>query len=199
MAAGGSGDRKLADRSARGDPPDLVTAQLGEPEVAVRAGRDPIWAAGRCGDRKLADLAARGDSPDLVDGILGEPDVPIGARRDLVGAAGRCGDRKLADLAARGDSPDLVDGILREPEVPLGPAAIPSGRLFTVGIGNSLIAPVRPPAAPGAHKSVIATDTHTANVPTRPRTRTPPQAPSSFGSAITILTLPAPQSFASRT
>src|SRR5712664_3820478 len=68
--------------AGRRDAPDLVGPGLGEPQVAVRAGRDrPRKAAGR-GERKLGHLAGRRDAPDLVGVLLREPEVAVGARRD---------------------------------------------------------------------------------------------------------------------
>src|ERR1039458_7705331 len=123
-------DRELADRAARGDPPDRVGTNAnvlaakhdignGEPEVAVRTGRDPDRDAVCCRDRELADRAAGGDPPDHASAPLGEPEVAVRAGRDPDRDAVRCRYRELADRAGRGDSPDLAgaDVGLGEPEV----------------------------------------------------------------------------------
>ena len=52
------------------DPPDLVAISLGEPEVAVRAGRDAEGGAASGGDRELGDDAGRRDPPDLVGTVF---------------------------------------------------------------------------------------------------------------------------------
>ena len=46
--------------------PILLATVFGEPEVAVRAGRDARGAAAGRGDRELGDDAGRGDPADLV-------------------------------------------------------------------------------------------------------------------------------------
>src|SRR5437870_3971316 len=59
----GCWQRELADRARRRDAPDLV--KFGEPEVAIRSGRDVVrrivgW------QLELADRACRRDAPDLA-------------------------------------------------------------------------------------------------------------------------------------
>src|ERR1039458_8541115 len=121
-------DRELADRAARGDPPDRVGTNAnvlaakhdignGEREVAVRTGRDPDRDDVCCRDRELADRAAGGDPPDHASAPLGEPEVAVRAGRDPDRDAVRCRRRELAARAGRGDSPDLAAFVLGEPEV----------------------------------------------------------------------------------
>ena len=56
---------------------------LGEPEVAVGAGRDPIGLAVGRGDGELGDgVSRRVDHPDLVGIDFGEPEVAVGPGRD---------------------------------------------------------------------------------------------------------------------
>ena len=65
----------------------ILPTGFGEPEVAVRAGRDAGGSAAGRGDRELGDDAGGGDPADLVASGLGEPEVAVGAGRDAVGRA----------------------------------------------------------------------------------------------------------------
>ncbi len=73
---------ELGDLALGGDAPDVVhdvgPLELGEPQIAIRAGRDaPRLAIGR-GNVELGDLALGGDAPDVVPIELREPEVAIG-------------------------------------------------------------------------------------------------------------------------
>ena len=76
------GDGNSVTTPAGRDPADPVAGDLGEPEVAVRPGRDAVRAAVRGGDRELGDRAGGRDPADLVAGVLGEPEVAVRPRRD---------------------------------------------------------------------------------------------------------------------
>ena len=96
--------------------PDPVLPGFGEPEVAVRTGRDASGLAARC-DGKLEDVAERRDQPDLVLHRNGEPDVAVpsqgDAGRELVGR-----QREFSDEACHRQEPDRVVG--RVPEEAAG-------------------------------------------------------------------------------
>src|SRR5437660_388654 len=100
------------------EPRDPVAVGLGEPEVAVRAGRDPDGGA-MGGDTGLVfgDDARRRDLPDPVV-LLREPEVPVWTGGEPEGIA------VLADTSAvfrhnarRRDLPDAVAVVLGEPNV----------------------------------------------------------------------------------
>src|SRR5947209_8780234 len=74
-------------RLLRGDAPNLVPVELGEPQVAIRAGRDAQWLAAKFvptprGQRERSETATGGDAPDAVPKGQGEPQVAIRAGRD---------------------------------------------------------------------------------------------------------------------
>src|SRR6266568_2778654 len=126
----------------RGDAPDLVPIELGEPEVAIGPGRDALRFATARGDEELPrDDACGGDAPDLVPLGLGEPEVAIGPGRDAQRLAIGRGNVELGDLALGGDAPDVVPIELREPEVAIGPAVMPKGSVTDVGMRDSVTAP----------------------------------------------------------
>src|SRR5262249_42209356 len=105
---GGGGDCELGDGAGRGDPPDPVAVGFGEPEVAVRAGRDPKGAtAGR--ERELGDVAGRGNPPDPVArGGFGEPRVAVRPGRDPKGGGRGAGERELVGGAGRPVDPVVL-------------------------------------------------------------------------------------------
>src|SRR5205807_3525102 len=66
----------------RGDAPNLVPIELGEPQVAIRPGRDAQWLAAKFvptprGQGERGETAAGGDAPDGVPKGQGEPQVAI--------------------------------------------------------------------------------------------------------------------------
>ena len=111
---------------ARRDPPDRAGGtQVGEPQVAVGAGRDAArGAAGVQPGGELADRTARRDPPDRPRKAarVGEPQVAVGARRDgFRGAAGVQAGGELADDPTRRDPPDRPGGPqVGEPKVAVG-------------------------------------------------------------------------------
>src|SRR5205823_11818295 len=114
-----AGDPELAgDDAGGGDPPDLVDVglALGEPQVPVRTGRDPLGAVVVAGDGELGDDPGCGDPPDH-GATLGEPQVPVRPGRDPFGGAAG-GDGELGNDPGDGDPPDLVADVLGEPQVP---------------------------------------------------------------------------------
>lgn len=94
--------------------PDLVAAELGKPEVAVRSPRDSkrltskgINRASR--DCKFRDSPARRDLRDLIADVFSEPDCTVRPLCDsTVGIALRSRQHKLGDAADRSDSPYLA-------------------------------------------------------------------------------------------
>ncbi len=86
---------------ARSDAPNLVGELLGEPEVAIRPGRDGERPTVRQGDRGLGDVPRGGDAPDLAcnRGVCGRSTCP--ARK----ATARADDqpiRQSAELCSGG-------------------------------------------------------------------------------------------------
>src|SRR6266567_2834555 len=75
-AAVGRG-RKLGDRAAGADAPNIVATILGKPEIAVGSGCGLGWDAADCWDRKFGDGAPGADAPDLVARQLGKPEIAI--------------------------------------------------------------------------------------------------------------------------
>src|SRR6266568_210725 len=57
---------ELGDTACRGDAPDLVPKVFGEPQIAIRPGRDADGEATLRGDGELSDEARGGDAPDVV-------------------------------------------------------------------------------------------------------------------------------------
>src|SRR5213075_2078023 len=84
------GNSELGDGPGRGDPPDLVAIDFGEPQISVGSGRDAVGG----GNGELRDDPGRSDSPDLVAAILREPEVRVRPGCDHLGAAvaGRDGE-----------------------------------------------------------------------------------------------------------
>src|ERR1700722_16384751 len=80
--AAGSRDRELGDRAPGRDPPDLVAADLSEPQRAVRSGRDAARVARR-GYCELGDGAICGNPPDVIAAYLGEPKGTVWPQCDL--------------------------------------------------------------------------------------------------------------------
>ena len=82
-------DGVLGDAAHGRDAADGVDAAgLGEPQVAVGAGRDGVRPAAR-GNAELGDGPRRRDAADVVGVVLGEPQVAVGAGRDRVREARR--------------------------------------------------------------------------------------------------------------
>src|SRR5437870_194410 len=73
----------------RTDYPDLVAADLSEPQVAIGPGRDAVGAAVGRGDGEFGKGPRGGDPADLVAAVLGEPQVAVGPGRDAIRLAGR--------------------------------------------------------------------------------------------------------------
>src|SRR6266567_554760 len=104
----------------RGDAPNLVDLELGEPEVAIRPDRDALRQAARCGDEEFGEAATGGETPDLVAGPLGEPQVAVRPDRDaLRPVPGRWGGESR-DAAIGSDTPDDV-GPSGEPQIAIRP------------------------------------------------------------------------------
>ena len=82
---------------AGSDGPDLVAASLCEPEVAIRACRNPIRLACRCWDYKFGNCATGADTPYFAVAKLGEPEVAIRSRCNAGWPALRCWDWKLGN------------------------------------------------------------------------------------------------------
>src|SRR5260221_14780469 len=83
---------------ARGDAPNLVPIKFGEPEVAIRAGRDAQRLTARGGPTGRGQggqggAASGGDAPDAIRKGRGEPRGAIGPGREATRARGRGGDR----------------------------------------------------------------------------------------------------------
>jgi hypothetical protein len=109
----------------RGDAPDLVPLELGEPQVAIRPGRDAQWLAAkfsptgrRQGERSGATTG--GDAPDAIEKGQGEPQVAIRPGRDALRPATGRGNGERGEAATGGDAPDRVRS-RREPQVAIGP------------------------------------------------------------------------------
>ncbi len=113
--------------------PIVLADLLGEPEVAVRTGRDGKEAAGG-GDAgcELGDDALGRDPADAVAALLGEPEVAVRTGRD---ARDGCQRRCRCEL---GDVPWGVIRPIRLPlssvnqRLPSGPAVMPSSWLAAV-------------------------------------------------------------------
>jgi len=105
---------------ARADAPNLAAILLGEPQVAIRPGRDAVRSAQcRGGVSFHCNAAAGRDARNVVPNEFREPEIAIRAGRD---ARRITGSRELSDAASGGDAPDLANEF-REPEV-----AIRAGR-----------------------------------------------------------------------
>ena len=86
----GGWNRELGDRAGDGDAPDLVAADLGEPQRVIRPGRN---AAGTAGHDELGEEAGRRNSPDPVAVDLGEPNGSSRPRREMNGPSLGVGSR----------------------------------------------------------------------------------------------------------
>src|SRR5439155_16009536 len=85
-AVAADGDGELGDDAGRGDAADLSRPAFGEPEGAVRPGRDARRRAADAGDGELVrDRPVDGDAADLVRTGLGEPEGAVRAGGDVVG------------------------------------------------------------------------------------------------------------------
>ena len=138
-AQDGGGRRELAGDARRGDAPDPAAVELGEPEVAVRAGGDAGGGASLADPlRELRHDPAGRDAPDAVSGQarpieLGEPEVAVRAGGDAGGgAAGADARSELGHRALRGDPPDPVPH-LREPDVAVGAGGDAGGTTLADG------------------------------------------------------------------
>src|SRR5438132_9640142 len=80
------------------EPADLVGVVFGEPDVAVRAGRDGVRPAVGRGDRVLRNPAVQSDAPDLVRVALGEPEGTVAADRHEIRAIRRGHGELAGDL-----------------------------------------------------------------------------------------------------
>ena len=122
-AARGDAGAELRDGAGRGDPPDPVAVELGEPEVAVRAGGDAVRAAPAVMPAVNSVTVPAGvirpiRSPsNSVNQRLpsGPAAMPFGRR---VGGDARA---ELGDGAGGGDPPDPVAEELGEPQVAVRP------------------------------------------------------------------------------
>src|SRR5437588_10716177 len=71
----------------RGDAPNLVPIELGEPQVAIRPGGDALWLAAKFGptargEGARGEAAAGGDAPEDVTKGEGGPQVAVVPRGD---------------------------------------------------------------------------------------------------------------------
>ena len=107
----------------RGDAPNLAPLALGEPQFAIRPGRDEPRLATGCGDVEKGEAAAGRHAPNVAHLDFRKPEVAIGARRDTLSPAGSIpvliptdskGD--LGDTATSADVPDLVHQAFGEQE-----------------------------------------------------------------------------------
>ncbi len=123
--------------------PDPVAALFGEPQVAVRAGRD--GERGRAGGQaaELGHDSRRRDSPDLVAAVFREPEVPVGTGNDAgrVRAGGDAGQNSVT-------TPTGVIRPIRLPRssvnhrLPSGPAVMKKGSENAVmPVPNSVTTP----------------------------------------------------------
>ena len=62
---------------ARGDTPDLATGNLGEPDIAIRPGRNARRSALGCGDMERGEAAAGRDASDRADIEFRKPEIAI--------------------------------------------------------------------------------------------------------------------------
>ncbi len=112
---------ELGDTACRGDAPDLVPKVFGEPQIAIRPGRDADGEATLRGDGELSDEARGSDAPDVVRTDFGEPEVAIRPGGDALSPAIGRGDGESGEAAPGGDAPDVVRTVSGEPEVAIGP------------------------------------------------------------------------------
>ena len=87
----------MSGQTQNSEAANFVAAKLGEPEVAVRARRDPTRLAAGRGHGELGEGSRRGDAADLVGVDLGEPEVAVRARRDANRTAIGRGHEELGD------------------------------------------------------------------------------------------------------
>jgi hypothetical protein len=123
---------ELADLARGRDPADSRQVLLGEPQVAVGAGRERAGQGGPGRDRELAHGPARRDDPadeaggDRADGgggVRGEPQVAVGPGGQVDDADPQpveLRDGEHGDLPRGGDPPDL-GAVVDEPHVVVGP------------------------------------------------------------------------------
>ena len=127
----------------RVDHPDRVGAWLGEPEVAVGAGRDPRRTGIGGGDGERADgVSGRVDHPDRVGAGLGEPEVAVGTGRDrsenrLRWMTATAGERELGD---RGNAREQAT-LFQPFEPKLSPASIAGQTAWTCAAEQGRPAP----------------------------------------------------------
>ena len=62
---------------ARGNAPDLATGNLGEPDIAIRPGRNARRSALGCGDMERGEAPAGRDAPDRADIEFRKPEIAI--------------------------------------------------------------------------------------------------------------------------
>lgn len=90
------GTMYFGDHALGGDAPDFIGLLFGEPQVAIRSGRDAVRSAADTGveargDRILDNRPTGSDSADLARLDLGKPQRSVGSHRDALrpGANGR--------------------------------------------------------------------------------------------------------------
>src|SRR5713101_7332986 len=90
---------------ARADTPNLACILLGEPEVAIRPGRDAVrYAQCRGGGSFRCNAAAGGDAWNVVPHEFRKPEVAIRPGCDAPGRAEGRGDRELGDGVGQDES-----------------------------------------------------------------------------------------------
>src|SRR5690348_18220425 len=108
--------RSPAARSlARDEAPNTERAKIGEPEVAIRPGRDGPGRAARS-EGKLRDGPTGCDAPDLARATFREPEVAIRSGSDVRERAIGRRNGKLRDAASGRDAADLARLTFREPQ-----------------------------------------------------------------------------------
>src|SRR6266542_6237836 len=120
-------DRKLGDRSGGSDSPDLVTASLGEPDVAIRTGADAEREAFFRRHIEFRDDPLSRSATDPVGAVLSEPESTIGPEGDPGGQAARRRERILGHCAVRCHAADPVSAQFCEPKGPVPARRNPIG------------------------------------------------------------------------
>src|SRR5207249_492523 len=98
-----------------------VGVRLGEPDVSVGPGGDPLQLAVAAADGEVLHVARRRDPPDPVRAEVGEPEVPVAGGHDALGGALLAPDHELGDDPVGRDAADLAGVVLGEPDVAVGP------------------------------------------------------------------------------
>src|SRR5690348_1000450 len=103
---------------------DLVVAGFGEPDVAVRPGRDPGRGGAPVEGHDIENGSGRRHAANRVEILLGEPEIPVRPGRDPGRAAARKGRGiEFGEHTGRRHPGDLIPAEFGEPDIAIRPGS----------------------------------------------------------------------------